>query len=66
MNENGFSYEVLLLMMEVRTLYGRLLLIYQESPHVKGIKFRRNYGKSAALHSGFQGSRGRCGYYDGC
>lgn len=25
---------------------------------VKGIKFRRNYGKSAALHCGFQASRG--------
>jgi glycosyltransferase involved in cell wall biosynthesis len=28
---------------------------YQE---VKGIKFRRNYGKSAALHVGFQASKG--------
>lgn len=27
--------------------------------HVYGIKFRRNYGKSAALHTGFQQSRGR-------
>lgn len=26
--------------------------------HVRGIKFRRNYGKSAALHTGFEHSKG--------
>lgn len=26
----------------------------QQNPAVRGIKFRRNYGKSAALHTGFQ------------
>ncbi|MEM9991919.1 MAG: glycosyltransferase family 2 protein, partial [Bacteroidota bacterium] len=30
-----------------------------ENPCVRGIKFRRNYGKSAALNVGFQASRGR-------
>jgi glycosyltransferase involved in cell wall biosynthesis len=29
------------------------------NPHVHGIKFRRNYGKSAALHTGFQATRGQ-------
>jgi glycosyltransferase involved in cell wall biosynthesis len=29
-----------------------------KNPHVRGIKFRRNYGKSAALHTAFQASRG--------
>ena len=28
------------------------------NPNVRGIKFRRNYGKSAGLHTGFQASRG--------
>lgn len=28
------------------------------NPHVRGIKFRRNYGKSAGLHTAFQASRG--------
>lgn len=28
------------------------------NPHVHGIKFRRNYGKSAALHTAFQVARG--------
>jgi glycosyltransferase involved in cell wall biosynthesis len=29
-----------------------------ENPHVRGIKFRRNYGKSAALNSGFRAAQG--------
>jgi glycosyltransferase involved in cell wall biosynthesis len=29
------------------------------NPAVQGIKFRRNYGKSPALHTGFQACRGR-------
>lgn len=28
------------------------------NPAVRGIKFRRNYGKSAALHTGFEATRG--------
>jgi glycosyltransferase involved in cell wall biosynthesis len=30
----------------------------QQDPNVRGIKFRRNYGKSAALNSGFRAARG--------
>ncbi|MCF8303185.1 MAG: glycosyltransferase [Bacteroidales bacterium] len=30
-----------------------------ENPHIKGIKFRRNYGKSAALNIGFNESSGK-------
>jgi glycosyltransferase involved in cell wall biosynthesis len=26
--------------------------------HVKGVRFRRNYGKSAALHTGFEEAQG--------
>ncbi len=29
-------------------------------PEIKAIKFRRNYGKSAALNEGFQAASGRC------
>ncbi len=29
------------------------------SPYIRGIKFRRNYGKSAALHCGFQCAQGQ-------
>lgn len=30
----------------------------QQNPNVKGIKFQRNYGKSAALNEGFKASKG--------
>ncbi len=30
----------------------------RQDPHVRGIKFRRNYGKSAALNSGFKSAQG--------
>jgi len=30
-----------------------------QNPGVRGIKFRRNYGKSAALHTGFQAAEGK-------
>lgn len=33
--------------------------LQRQSPRVRGIKFRRNYGKSAALHTGFQAALGR-------
>jgi len=32
--------------------------LVKSNPSVRGIKFRRNYGKSAALHCGFQAARG--------
>jgi glycosyltransferase involved in cell wall biosynthesis len=32
--------------------------IAQHNPHVKGIKFQRNYGKSAALNEGFLAAKG--------
>ncbi len=30
----------------------------RKTPHIKGIKFRRNYGKSAALNQGFEAAKG--------
>ncbi len=32
--------------------------LYHHNARIKGIKFRRNYGKSAALHTGFQAAGG--------
>jgi glycosyltransferase involved in cell wall biosynthesis len=32
--------------------------LVKTNPSIRGIKFRRNYGKSAALHCGFQAARG--------
>lgn len=33
--------------------------LHQENPRLKGVKFQRNYGKSPALHIGFQQCNGR-------
>ena len=59
MAANGFSYEVLLVDDGSR---DRSWTVIEENaarnPHIHGIKFRRNYGKSAALHCGFQAARG--------
>lgn len=35
-----------------------IMQLASEYSFVKGIKFRRNYGKSAALHTGFQAAKG--------
>lgn len=59
MNENDFSYEVLFVDDGSTDSSWKVIAdLQKESPHVKGIKFRRNYGKSAALHSGFQAVEG--------
>ncbi len=54
MNENHFSYEVILV--DDGSKDGSWKFVQQEcnsKPNIKGIKFRRNYGKSAALNEGF-------------
>ena len=59
MEAQGFSYEVIFVndgstdrSWEVIETLGR------EHPEVKGIKFRRNYGKSPALYCGFERAEG--------
>lgn len=59
MVENSLSYEVILV--DDGSNDGSWKVIEELSaadPHLKGIKFRRNYGKSAALHCGFQAVEG--------
>ena len=59
MEANNFSYEVIMVddgsndgsWQEVERLHSL-------NPAIRGIKFRRNYGKSAALHCGFQAVQG--------
>ncbi|MDR3268966.1 MAG: glycosyltransferase family 2 protein [Tannerella sp.] len=55
MEAHHFSYEVLYVNDgSTDPSWGVIERLAQQSPCVKGIKFRRNYGKSPALHCGFQ------------
>ncbi len=59
MNANAFSYEMIFI--DDGSTDGSWKLIqqnHQRNSFVKGIKFRRNYGKSAALNVGFHESCG--------
>lgn len=59
MDDNNFTYEVILV--DDGSNDGSWQVIEEiakENTAVRGIKFRRNYGKSAALHCAFQASRG--------
>jgi glycosyltransferase involved in cell wall biosynthesis len=59
MQSHGFSYEVLLIDdgSQDRS-WDVISKISQENPHIKGIRFNRNYGKSAALQTGFRACKG--------
>lgn len=55
MNENNFSYEVLLIDDGSKdNSWSVIENLMERNPNVKGVKFRRNYGKSAALNVGFE------------
>ena len=55
-----FSYEVILVDDGSNdSSWSVIEQLNKEYGFVKGIKFRRNYGKSAALHIGFQAVQGR-------
>ncbi len=59
MHENGFSFEVIFID-DGSTDHSWEVIrnLKNQHPEVKGIKFRRNYGKSPALHCGFQAVEG--------
>ncbi len=59
MQANQFNYEVLLIDDGSKdNSWNVIEQLSQANPHIKGIKFKRNYGKSAALHIGFQAAQG--------
>jgi glycosyltransferase involved in cell wall biosynthesis len=59
MEDNSFSYEIIFIDDgSVDNSWNIIEQLTKKYKSVKGIKFRRNYGKSAALHTGFNSARG--------
>lgn len=59
MNEHQFTYEVILVDDgSTDNSWQKVLDCRQKNDRVKGIKFQRNYGKSAALNEGFKAAEG--------
>lgn len=59
MIENNFSYEVILVDDGSTDKSWEVIEgLRAQNPAIKGIKFRRNYGKSAALNVGFEATQG--------
>jgi glycosyltransferase involved in cell wall biosynthesis len=59
MDANSFTYEVLLIDDGSKDKSWSVIEeISKSNPNIKGIKFRRNYGKSAALNVGFAACEG--------
>ena len=59
MDENNFTYEIIFISDGSTDKSWEIIeSLSKQAPEVKGIKFRRNYGKSPALHCGFQRAQG--------
>ena len=53
--ENNYSYEVILIDDgSTDNSWKTIMGLSEKNAHIKGIKFQRNYGKSAALNEGFK------------
>ncbi len=59
MNENNFTYEVIFVNDGSTDASWKVIeQLREKSPNVRGISFRHNYGKSAALYCGFEAAKG--------
>lgn len=57
--EHGYNYEVIMVDDgSTDNSWGVIEQLIAENPRIKGIKFQRNYGKSAALNEGFKAAKG--------
>ncbi len=60
MKANNYSYELVMIDDGSTDASWKVIeSLAAGNPAVKGIKFRRNYGKSAALNVGFEAAQGR-------
>ena len=59
MTEHNFSYEIIMVDDgSTDESWSMIQELHAKNPAVKGIKFRRNYGKSAALNTAFEACEG--------
>jgi len=59
MDQHKYSYEVVMVDDGSKDSSWQIVNdLKKQYPEIKGIKFQRNYGKSAALHTGFQEATG--------
>ena len=59
MAANNFTYEIIMVDDGSNDKSWKVIeQLSAKDDHVRGIKFRRNYGKSAALHCGFEDAQG--------
>jgi glycosyltransferase involved in cell wall biosynthesis len=60
MEEHGFSYEVIMIDDGSQdTSWEQIIKLNQHNNRFKGIRFNRNFGKSAALQTGFRSALGK-------
>ncbi len=59
MSENKFTYEIIMVDDGSKDRSWQVVeQLREKNPNVKGIKFQRNYGKSAAMFVGFEAAQG--------
>ncbi|MBL7851859.1 MAG: glycosyltransferase family 2 protein [Cyclobacteriaceae bacterium] len=59
MKANGYTYEVIFIDDgSTDRTWDAMLALHESNPSFKAIRFNRNFGKSAALHTGFRAAQG--------
>ena len=59
MKKHGLSYEIIIIDDgSTDATWQKIIQLNEENPHIKGIRFNRNFGKSAALQTGFRAAKG--------
>jgi glycosyltransferase involved in cell wall biosynthesis len=60
MTDHGFSYEIILVDDgSTDNSWHIIERLHANEPRIRGVRFNRNFGKSAALNTGFKASRGK-------